>query len=273
VAEAPPSRRGALIGGALGAAIAGALFGPLIGTVATVLGRGATFSGVVVLALALIVVARRLPSTHVTSEQGMSDLRDSLRSPGVTTGMWLVALPAVASGTLNVLGPLRLHHLGASAAGVGAAFLLAAAIEAVVSPLIGRVSDRRGRMVPLRFGLAGATALLLCFTLPATAVLLGALVIVIAAALGAFWAPAMAMLSDAAEEHGLDQGLAAALMNLAWAGGQIMGSGAGGAIAKATSDVVPMAITAAMCAGTLAVTAVVPAISARRFRRPLRSPP
>jgi MFS family permease len=273
VAEAPPSRRGALIGGALGAAIAGALFGPLIGTVATAIGRGATFSGVVVLAMALIVVARRLPSTHVTSEQGMTDLRDSLRSPGVTTGMWLVALPAVASGTLNVLGPLRLHHLGASAAGVGAAFLLAAAVEAVISPLIGRVSDRRGRMVPLRFGLAAATALLLCFTLPATAVLLGALVIAIAAALGAFWAPAMAMLSDAAEEHGLDQGLAAALMNLAWAGGQIMGSGAGGAIAKATSDIVPMAITAAMCAGTLAVIAVVPATSARRFRRPLRSPP
>src|SRR5947209_10119102 len=51
VAEAPPDRRGALIGGALGAAIAGALFGPLIGVIATAAGRGPTFSGVVVLSL------------------------------------------------------------------------------------------------------------------------------------------------------------------------------------------------------------------------------
>ena len=60
----------------------------------------------------------------------------------------------------------------------------------------------------------------------------------------------MAMLSDAAEHWGLDQGLAAALMNLAWAGGQIIGSGGGGAIAKASSDAIPMALTAALCAGT-----------------------
>ena len=40
VAEAPPHRRGELIGGALGAAIGGALFGPVIGTIASAVGRG-----------------------------------------------------------------------------------------------------------------------------------------------------------------------------------------------------------------------------------------
>jgi hypothetical protein len=62
----------------------------------------------------------------------------------------------------------------------------------------------------------------------------------------------MAMLADAAQAHRLDQGLAAALMNMAWAGGQIAGAGGGGAIAKATGDGVPMAITAGLCAATLA---------------------
>jgi len=62
-----------------------------------------------------------------------------------------------------------------------------------------------------------------------------------AASQAAFWAPAMAMLSDAAEARSLDQGLAAALINLAWAGGQIAGSGAGGALAKAAGDGVPIA--------------------------------
>jgi MFS family permease len=251
VAEAPADRRGALIGGALGAAIAGSLFGPLIGTVATAVGRGATFSGVVVLSIGLIAAARRLPSSHVSSQQGVRHLLESLRSRGVVAGMWLVGLPAIASGMINVLGPLRLHRLGASAIGIGATFLIAAGVEAVLSPLIGRISDRRGRLLPLRFGLAGATALLLCFTLPGTAALLAALIVALAAALGGFWAPAMAMLSDAAENHGLDQGLAAALMNLAWAGGQILGSGVGGAVAKAAGDAVPMTITAGLSAATL----------------------
>jgi MFS family permease len=262
--ETPPGRRGALIGGALGAAIGGALFGPLIGTIATAAGRAPTFSGVVIVAIALIVVARRLPSSHTPSDQGVGHVRDALRSWVILTGMWLVALPAVASGAINVLAPLRIHRLGGSAAMVGAAFLVAAAVEAVLSPLIGRVSDRLGRLVPLRFGLAAASALLLCFTLPTTPAGLGTLVVATAAALGVFWAPAMAMLSDAAEERGLDQGLAAALMNLAWAGGQILGSGAGGAIAKTAGDGLPFAITSGLCAATLLTLVTRPRTEAGR---------
>jgi MFS family permease len=165
--------------------------------------------------------------------------------------MWLVALPAVAAGTLNVLGPLRLHRLGASALAIGATYLVAAGVEAVVSPLIGRMSDRRGRVLPLRIGLVISVAFLSCFTLPGQAWLLAGLVVAIASALGVFWAPAMAMLSDAAESSGLNQGLAAALMNLAWAGGQIAGSGGGGALAKSSGDAVPTLSAAALCALTL----------------------
>jgi MFS family permease len=170
---------------------------------------------------------------------------------GVALGMWLVALPAVASGLLNVLGPLRLHRFGAGAAAIGATFVVAAAVEAAISPAIGSLSDRRGRLVPLRFGLALSAGGLLCFVLPHNAVLLAVVIVALVAALGGFWAPAMAMLSEAAEACGLDQGFAAALINLAWAGGQILGSGAGGAIAKAAGDAVPVIMTAALCSATL----------------------
>ena len=248
VAEAPSERRGALIGGALGAAIAGALFGPLIGTAASAVGRGAAFSGVVVVAGALIVLAQRIPSAHVDSAQGTRGLVAALRRRTVLAGMWLVTLPAIASGMISVLGPLRMHRLGATAAAIGAAFLVAAAIEAVLSPMIGRWSDRRGRMTPVRYGLVSTAVLLLCFTLPANAGLLAALIVATAAALGGFWAPAMAMLADAADRHGLDQGLASALANLAWAGGQILGSGVGGAVAKVAGDGLPMTVTAGLCA-------------------------
>jgi MFS family permease len=251
VAEAPPERRGALIGNALGAAIAGALFGPLIGTLASAVGRGPAFTAVVLLAVLLVVQARRLPSHHVRTEQGLGQVGAVLRDRRVLAGMWLVALPAVASGLLGVLGPLRLHRLGASAAGIGATFLAAAAIEATVSPLVGRMSDQRGRMAPIRLGLAGATALLLCFPLPGSPWLLAATMVLTAAVLGAFWAPAMALLSDQAEALGLDQGLGAALMNLAWAGGQIAGSGGGGGLAKAAGDGLPFTLAAGLCAVTL----------------------
>jgi MFS family permease len=253
VAETPADRRGKSIGRALATAIGGALFGPVIGTLATATGRPALFGAIAVVAVLLIAQTRGLPSHHAPSDQGLETIRAVLTRPGIASGAWLVALPAIASGAINVLGPLRLHRLGATAAGVGATFLIAAAIEAVVTPAVGSLSDRRGRLAPLRYGLAATTGALLCFTLPGNAVLLSAVIVVIASSLGVFWAPAIAMLSEAAETHGLEQGFAAALVNLAWAGGQIVGSGGGGAFAKATGDGFPMAGTAGLCAVTLFV--------------------
>jgi len=172
--------------------------------------------------------------------------------------MWLTALPAVASGVVNVLAPLRLSALGASAIGIGATFLIAAGAEAIVSPAVGNVSDRRGRMFPLRIGLASAAIVLVCFPLSSRVVVVAGVVVLAAVALGSFWAPAMAMLSDAAEAGGLSQGYAMALINLAWAAGQIVGAAGGGALAKATGDALPFALSAGLCAATLGLVLVRP---------------
>jgi MFS family permease len=262
VSVTPVQRRGTAIGRALAAAIAGSLFGPALGTVATATGRPALFGAVGVIAVVLIAQTRALPYRAPDSDQGLRTLAGVLRSPRVRTSMWLMALPAIVSGMLNVLGPLRLHRLGGGAVVIGATFLIAAGIEVASSPLIGSLSDRRGRLLPLRAGLAVTTALLLCFTIPTTVALLGALIILIGAVLGGFWGPAMAMLSDAAEAHGLDQGLAAGLINLGWAGGQVIGSAGGGAVARTAGDLVPTAIAAALCALTLIALAR-PALQAR----------
>ena len=82
--------------------------------------------------------------------------------------------------------------------------------------------------------------------------LIGALMLTVAA-LGCFWAPAAALLSDASEAAELDQGFAFGLMNLAWAGGQVVGGAAGGGVADVSSDAVPYALLALLCAGTLAL--------------------
>ena len=251
-AEASPQRRGALIGRVLAAAVAGALFGPVIGTLATALGRGAAFGSVVVLVALLIAGCRRLPSAHVSARQGLGHVRAALATRGTALGVWLVTLPALATGVIGVLAPLSLHELGASAAAIGATFVLAAASEVAVTPAAGRISDRRGRLLPLTLGLLVTAGLLLCFSIPDTAIVLAALVVSIDAALGAVWTPAMALLSDAAEAQALDQGLAAALMNIAWAAGQVVGAGAGGAVANAAGDAVPTAFVAGLFLVTLA---------------------
>ena len=250
IEETAPDRRGAMIGRALAAAIGGALFGPVVGTIATAAGRPATFAAVGAVACGLLVYARGLPSHHRSSDQGMGSLTAALRRPGVAGGMWLMAVPAVTSGLVNTLGPLRLHRFGASALAIGATYLVATALEATISPVVGSISDRRGRLAPMRVGLAAVTATLLCFTLPTSVPLLAAVIVTIVAAIGVFWAPSMAMLSDAAEKQGLHQGLAAALSNLAWAGGQIIGAGGGGAVAKVAGDGLPIALAAAVCAAT-----------------------
>jgi MFS family permease len=252
VSATPPDRRGELIGSALAAAIVGVLLGPVLGGAATVLSPEAVFSGVAVVAGGLAAWASTVPGVAPEGGSALRGLGQAFRRPTVLAGFWLFTLPAVFAGAIEVLAPLRLDELGASGAAIGGVFLITAAVEAALSPVAGRISDRSGRLAPIRAGLVGAAIMAVLLPLPGTTVLVAAAVVLAIAALGVFWAPAMAMLSDAAEASGLDQGLAFALSNLAWALGHLAGAGAGGALAEATSDAVPYALLGVTCAATLA---------------------
>jgi hypothetical protein len=59
------------------------------------------------------------------------------------------------------------------------------------------------------------------------------------------------MISDGAEATGLAQTYAFGLFNLAWAGGQVIGSAGSAGLAQATSDAVPYALLAALCVATV----------------------
>lgn len=252
VGEAPASRRGELIGTALGAAIGGALLGPVLGAAAAALGTGPVFGVFAGIALALGVAALGCQGGQAGAEPG-TPLRRTLATPRVRAGLWLVALPGLAFGVLDVLVPLRLDDLGAGEASVAATFLASAAIEGGVSPIVGRVADRRGSFVPIRIGLLAATVIVLVVPLPEVAVLCAALMVAATAAFGAFWAPAMSLLSESAERVGADQGMAFGLVNLAWAIGMVAGAAGGGALAKATSDTFCYVMLAVLCGTTLIV--------------------
>jgi hypothetical protein len=70
---------------------------------------------------------------------------------------------------------------------------------------------------------------------------------------GALYTPASAMVASGAQDLRLNQGIAFALSNLTWAAGQSAAAAAGGALAQATTDLVPYALLAAACAGSLLV--------------------
>jgi MFS family permease len=252
VSAAPPERRGELIGSALAAAIVGVVLGPVLGGAATVIGPEIVFSAVAVGAAALAAWAWATPGVEPQPGALLPQLATALRRPMVLAGFWLFTLPALFAGVIEVLAPLRLDDLGASGAAIGGVFLITAGVEAVVSPLAGRLSDRKGRFAPIRAGLIGAVVMAVLLPLPGTVVLLALVVMLAFASLGGFWAPAMALLSDASEESGLDQALAFSISNLAWAIGHVVGAGAGGAIAEASSDAVPYAALGVICAATLA---------------------
>ena len=252
VGIAPRDRRGQLIGVVLGTGIAGAIGGPVLGAAAVALGPDKVFPAIAVVAAGLAAaVAATAGSGEPTPTAG--DLRRALHDRRVLTGAWLTALPALFFGTYTVLVPLRLSALGASGFAIAGVFLLAAAVEASLSPVVGRLSDRRGRLLPLRTGLT--CVLLACLALPRPQVVWVVSVVVVfaAAAGGMLYTPASALLSDGAEAAGLPQGLVFGLFNLVWAAGQIGGAAGGAGLADATDDTVPYVVVAVLAAATLLV--------------------
>lgn len=250
VSASPVDRRGELIGAALSAAIVGVLFGPVLGGAASVLSPEAVFSAVAVVAAILALWAWSMPTVEPEESPGIPAMLRALRRRPVMIGFWVFTIPALFSGVIEVLVPLHLDDLGASGTTIGAVFLFAAAVEAVLSPVAGRFSDRAGRLAPIRLGLIGAIVGAVLLPLPHTIALMGLALAFTVAALATFWAPGMALLSEAAENAGLDLALAFAVSNLAWALGHLSGAGVGGAVADATSDAVPYAALAVACALT-----------------------
>jgi MFS family permease len=248
--EAPAERRGELLGTALGAAVVGALFGPVIGVIADQIGTGPAFSAAAVAGTIMIVFALAIPAPEHTEPQGLSAAFAALKDSGVATGLWLTTIAGMAFGVLDVLAPLRLSRLGAPAIAIGATFLASAALEAGLSPLFGRLSDRRGAYLPIRISLLAGVAVSLLAPVLAPVAVLMAMLIVGMPSFGTLFAPSSSMLAAAAHRLELHQGLAFGLANLAWAAGQTVAAAASGAIAQVTTDFVPYAMLAAVCLAT-----------------------
>ena len=246
IGAAPAERRGEMIGAALAAGIAGALFGPAVGALADVLGPRPVFASVGVISAAMMAWALRMPPA-VSEPTRLRALVAGLRVPALYAGMWLITLAGLLFGTMGVLLPLQMADVGAGTALIAAVFLVAAGFEALVSPLSGRVADRRGRLAPVVFGVGAAAVPVGLMAFSHTVWSLAALLLLASPAIGILWAPAAALLADVAEDLGIAQGLGFALVNLAWAAGQTLGSAGSARLAQAAGDALPFLLLSALC--------------------------
>lgn len=251
VEAAPAERRGAALGTAFSAAVGGALLGPLVGAVASHVGTGPAFAAATGAGVSLAGASLLVPAPHGVSRRSLRGALPALGDRVLATGMWLTFLAGLALGVVDVLAPLRLSRLGAGSTVIAGAFLGAAAVEVVLAPVVGRLSDRRGRLVPVRLSLLAAAVVALLAPLLQPAGVLVALIVVGFPAFGTLFVPAAAMIGDGADRRGLHHGLAFGLGNLAWAAGQGAAAAASGVVAQATIDAVPYVVTAAVIAATL----------------------
>ena len=252
VGATPADRRGQTIGLAMSAAIVGALFGPVLGGVASIVGQEAAFGAAALVAVALAVWAFFTDAPPRTRPQPLRMLIQALRTGRILLSVWFVVLPALLFGTMSVLAPLRLEDLGFTAVAIGVLWLCTAAIEATANPLVGRITDRVGRIGPMTVLALGSGVVAAALPWPNTAAVLAALVVAAGITFGSFWTPAMALLSDEAEALGLQYAYAFALINLAWAPGQALGAVGGGGLAEVTSDAVPYLLLSASALITFA---------------------
>jgi MFS family permease len=247
----PEDKRGQVIGSALGTAVAGSLLGPVLGSLAASIGTEIVFSSVLVVSLILAFMASREPDTVVREDQGLGEVLRCMVDRELIEAAIFVSSPSLMFGAIDVLLPLRINTLGGGHTLIAAGFIGGAAIESVLSPIAGRLSDKVGRRAPYVLGMSICAVAMLIFAAA------GSLEVVIFALLltslgsGFCFAPAMTLISDAAERSGLHQGYAVGVTNMAWAAAQVVGSVTGAAVAGATGDAAPSIAIAVILAATI----------------------
>jgi MFS family permease len=252
ITASPDERRGSVIGTALGAAVAGALLGPVLRAFAASVGTELVFGSVCVVTVVLALLASRLPEVRVPEKQDLHEVAAAMMSRPVLNAVAFVAVPSLMFGAIEVLVPLRIAALGGGHILIAGGFIAGAALEASLAPVAGRYSDRVGRRTPYTVGLTICAVAMVAIAVAETLGVVLAGLIVTSLGAGICFAPALTMLSEAAESSRLHQGFAAGLSNMAWAAGQVVGGVGGGGLASVAGNVFPSVAIAVLLLATVA---------------------
>ena len=250
-ARAPDERRGELIGIMISAAVFGALLGPVLGSVAATLGLVPAFAAVAAVGVGISVWAAVEGAPEPAEKRPLFAMLRTILQPRLTTGLWLIALSPLLFSAVAVLVPLELDGFGWGAAAVGAVFLVSAAFEAVVHPLLGRWTDRSGYFKPVRAGLLISVGILLALPWVGSPWILALLVLLASGAFNAPLVPGTALFSRGTEKAGMEGALAFGITNFAWASGYATGAPLGGALADLGGDALSYLFLTVVCLLTL----------------------
>lgn len=251
IGQAPPEKRGETIGFALAAALAGAMLGPALGGAAVELSAELVFGTLATISIALAALTLAVPAPLLPTTPEIGQIPVALRDPRVRAGLWMVMLFGMAFGAVDTLAPLQMDAAGLGGTGIALAFIAAVAIETVLAPLIGRISDKRGRLTPIKLCLPLAVVVLLVFGWARSVELLVVLVVLCGLAIGPLWTPGTALFSDGAADAGVDHVVSFSLSNVAWALGGLVGAYGAGSLAELGSEPVPYSLMAVLSAATL----------------------
>jgi MFS family permease len=252
ISQAPPQKRGETIGFALAAALAGAMLGPALGGAAVELSPELVFGTAAAAGIALAGLTLSVPAPLRPTTPEIRQIPVALREPRVRAGLWIVMLFGMAFGAVDTLAPLQMDAAGLGGTGIALAFMAAVAIETVLAPLIGRVSDKRGRLAPMKLCLPLAVVVLVVFGWASSVELLVVLVVLCGLAIGPLWTPGTALFSDGAADARVDHVVSFSLSNVAWACGGLLGAYGAGLLAELLSEPVPYSLMALLSAATLA---------------------
>ena len=253
VSAAPREQRGQVLGTVISAAVVGELLGSPLGAIAHEVGTEIVFGSVTFFAIGLGIVAMTIPQVAEVDGQRPRDAIAAFRGSNVLRGMVMLAGPSIAFGLMVVVAPLRMDDLGASPFVIAAAFAGGSVTEAVLGPFIGRWSDRVGRTVPFLAGIVVITAGVIAMGVFNILWVQAASVISVAFGAGLSFTPATSLVTDAATSAGINQGYASGAANVAWGGGQMVGSAGAGFLAGVSGYLLPSLLVALVLVGVTAV--------------------
>jgi MFS family permease len=260
----PAARRGSVIGGAVGAALIGMVIGPGIGALASQIGRGPVFSAMAVVLGVLALATPASVTATVPRHGSVQALIRLLRSRRAAIGNGLLFVIGIVGGTMWSLMPLLVAHRRGGAEVIAAILAVGYLLAALLNVVLGRVSDRFGRLIPTFTGLAIAAVLLPLLPVLDSLNPLAVVGVIAQSVISALWTPTAAMVSDGAEAGAGGQAVGVATMNAAWAAG----GAAGPVLAAWLADVAGFALPFAVAGGVCAASAVVLLLAYRRREGP-----
>jgi predicted MFS family arabinose efflux permease len=249
IARSDPARRGAAVGLFIAAAFAGSLTGPAIGVVADAFGRLAVFGALAGFAAIVALAAPREEAPDAAGRIRARDLFAAHASPVAGTGFALLVGMGIGTGSLALVGPLLIEDRGGAPALTGAIFFVASAVQLVLSPLVGRVADRRGARVPAMIAAGVGAVGMAVLPLIGGLALMTVVLTVALSAVVALWAPGSLLVQAGTAARTDHAGAGVAGMNASWALGAAIGAAVLPNIGLASLSPATSAVNAALLVG------------------------